>query len=192
MWRLAKPRTERWTWSLALVGGASLAAVGQLLGCATEEEILFGEPERVVGSSSVSTSSTSTGGPACVPDPDCEVSFAADLMPLFGDGIGACGAVGCHASDIAGFAFPADATGAYAAITTYVFQGSAPYVVPCEPGDSKLLCNLRVAGTAAPPYGSCGSPMPKASVNDTVSDRPLSSEELALVEAWIICGAPEN
>lgn len=188
------PNAESRTWarSMALVIGAALSVSGSLHGCATEEVVLYGEPERVVGSSSVSATSSSTGGPACVPDPDCEVSFADDLMPLFGDGIGACGAAGCHASDIAGFAFPADAAGAHAAITSYVFQGSAPYVVPCEPDASKLLCNLRVAGTAAPPFGSCGSPMPKASINDSVSDRPLTAEELALVEAWITCGAPEN
>jgi hypothetical protein len=179
-------------WSVAFVAAAAPFVSLAPSGCATEEEILYGEPERVVGSSSVSATSSSTGGPICVPDPDCEVSFTDDLMPLFGDGVGACGASGCHASDIAGFAFPADAAGAHAALTEYVFQGSAPYVVPCEPSESKLLCNLRVAGTAAPPFGSCGSPMPKASVNDSVSDRPLTADELTLVEAWIACGAPEN
>ncbi len=190
--RGAPLRSPTWSWGLALGLGALLGGAASLAACATEEEILYGEPERVVGSSSVSATSSSTGGPTCEPDPDCAVSFASDLMPLFGDGIGACGASGCHASDIAGFAFPAEAAAAHAAITSYVFQGSAPYVVPCEPEASKLLCNLRVAGTAAPPYGSCGSPMPKASVNDSVSDRPLSAEELGLVEAWIVCGAPDN
>jgi hypothetical protein len=113
-------------------------------------------------------------------------------MPLFGPGVGACGASGCHASDIAGFAFPADAAAAHEAITTYVFQGTSPYVVPCDPEASKLLCNLRVSGAQANPFGSCGSPMPKASINDAVDDRPLAPDELALVEAWIACGAPEN
>jgi hypothetical protein len=34
--------------------------------------------------------------------------------------------------------------------------------------------------------------MPKASINDSVTDRPLTADELALVETWITCGAPEN
>jgi hypothetical protein len=68
----------------------------------------------------------------------------------------------------------------------------APYIVPCDPAASKMMCNLKldpVDGTNM--YGSCTPTMPKV-LMDAVDDAPLSLIELNKIAEWITCGALDN
>ena len=172
---------------LVLAAGPLIAAGAlAVTSCATEDEVLFGDPEDVVGA----TSAGVTSGGNCNPDPACEVSFRDDVFPLLSQTAG-CGSTGCHANAVADFAFPSQAKTAREALLAYTFQGEFGYVAPCEPERSKLLCNLNLTGDAEGPFGSCGSPMPKA-IDDAVDDKELTPADLKLVTTWIACGAPDN
>lgn len=153
--------------------------------CATESDILFGEPGEIVGADAAAVSS----GGSCDPDLACDVSFREDVFPVLAN-TARCGSVGCHATAIAQFEFPPEPGLARDALLAYVFQGSEGYVVPCEPTQSKLLCNLNL-GAASDPTALCGSPMPKL-IDDQVGDEPLDEAQRAAVFAWIDCGAPDN
>ena len=156
-----------------------------VLGCATETEILFGEPDEIVGASAA----TVTSGGSCVPNLGCEVSFRDDIFPVLSEAA-RCGSVGCHATAIAQFEFPSEAGDAREALLGYNFQGSERYVVPCDPTLSRMLCNLNLGEDPAT-AGICGSPMPKL-LDDAVADAPLTEADLAAIETWISCGAPDN
>lgn len=90
---------------------------------------------------------------------------------------GRCAAEGCHSIDSAakGIAL-ADDDAAFSAAELKAFSGAVgrPYV---ELGNkaSWIACNLR---------GDVGAPMPYGDV--------LKAEDLALVEEWLRCGAPES
>lgn len=160
---------------------ASLAS----LGCETETEVLFGEPDEIVGASAATVSS----GGSCVPDLSCDVSFRDDIFPALSE-TASCGSVGCHATAIAQFEFPPNAGGARQSLIDYVYQGSERYIVPCEPTLSRMLCNLNLGEDPAT-SGVCGSPMPKL-LDDAVADEPLTEADLTAIETWIACGAPDN
>jgi hypothetical protein len=166
---------------LALVLGSSLGAPG----CATETEVLFGEPDEILGADAATISS----GGSCTPDLSCSVSFRDDIFPVLVE-TARCSSAGCHATAIAQFEFPENAGDAREALLAYVFQGSEAYVLPCQPEASKFLCNLNL-GEAAQPGSSCGSPMPKL-IDDAVSDTALSQADYDAIEQWITCGAPDN
>jgi hypothetical protein len=155
--------------------------------CATEETVRFGEPARVTGAASSTSASASTGG-ACQPDAGCATSFA-DVVAIL-EGPGACSDAACHARPVLGFQLVSgDAAAAHAALLAYELEGRGPYVVPCDPEASKMLCNLRVDPDAgASRWGSCGSTMPKA-IDDGVDDRALSLDEVGAIAEWIACGA---
>ena len=165
-----------------------MAAVLACSACATAEEIEFGEPDRAVGGTS--GGGVIAGGEECIVDEACAVSWATDVYPVLATKA-KCGSSGCHAVSTAGFEFPNAPVDAYSAVVFEVYQGSLPYVAPCFPEASKLLCNLRLEGGELGAYGTCGSPMPKA-IDDSVDDAPLTLAELQTIEAWIVCGAPEN
>jgi hypothetical protein len=165
--------------------GVAPILVALATACATETEVLFGEPGEIVGADAA----TVTSGGSCVPDLACEVSFRDDVFPVLAE-TARCGNVGCHATAIAQFEFPPEPGPARDALLAYVFQGSESYVVPCEPTQSKLLCNLNL-GDASDPSELCGSPMPKL-IDDDVADAPLDVAQRGAVLAWIDCGAPDN
>ncbi len=164
----------------------SLLLALAVTGCATEDEVLFGDPENVVGA----TGSGVTSGGSCVPDPACEASFRDDVYPVLSK-TAKCGSAGCHQTAIADFAFASDPGDAREALLAYTFQGEGSYVVPCQPELSKLLCNLNLTGDAEGAFGACGSPMPKA-LDDAVDDVELAPGDLDPIAAWIACGAPDN
>lgn len=169
------------------------ALIGQA--CATEETVLFGDPARVVGPGGSNTSTgTSTGTDvSCEPDPDCDVSFETDIFTPILETTAACAAASCHEDSIADFQYTAgDAASAYAVLVGYNLEDEGPYVVPCDPDSSTLLCNLRLEDGVENPFGSCGSVMPRAVDTDTVPDVPLTLEQLGTIADWITCGAPEN
>ncbi len=164
---------------------ALLFSAFSAMGCATETEILFGEPDEIVGASAAAV----TSGGSCTPNLGCEVSFRDDIFPVLSE-TARCGSVGCHATAIAQFEFPAEAGDAREALLGYNFQGSERYVEPCEPTLSRLLCNLNLGEDPAA-GGLCGSPMPKL-LDDNVADAPLTEADLTAIETWIACGAPDN
>ncbi len=153
--------------------------------CATESEVLFGEPGEIVGADAAAV----TSGGSCTPDLTCDVSFRDDVFPVLAE-TARCGDAGCHATAIAQFEFPPEPGPARDALLAYVFQGSDGYVVPCEPAQSKILCNLNL-GEASEPGELCGSPMPKL-IDDQVADEPLDPDQRAAIVTWIDCGAPDN
>lgn len=165
---------------------ATVCLLGLAGGCATEDQVLFGEPENVVGS----TGAGVTSGGNCVPDPACDFSFRDDVLPVLIEKA-KCSAAGCHETAIGGFAFPESAGEARAALLGYTFQGVDRYLAPCEPDRSKLLCNLNLGAGVEGPFGACGSPMPKL-LADATDDQPLSLADLDAVEGWVACGAPDN
>jgi hypothetical protein len=69
-----------------------------------------------------------------------------------------------------------DASQARASLTAHVLNG-LPYVNPCatDPSQSSIMCNLQ---------GSCGSLMPPGG--------GIAPEDLAKIDAWLRCGAPDN
>ncbi len=174
--------------ALTAIGLAAAGALWGQVGCATDDEVRFGDPDRAAAGSS---SAATTSGGECTVDPDCEISFVTDIYPVLAEKA-KCGSAGCHLMATSGFAFPNAPKNAREALLAYTFQGASPYVVPCDAASSKLVCNLKLEAGAEGPFGSCGSQMPKALASDTVTDTPLTAEELTLVSDWITCGAPDN
>ena len=195
-------------WLRVVVGAVFLAGCFLQTGCATEEDILFGDPERVAGgTSSSSVSSSSSGaGPVCMVDPSCEVSWSKDIYAKIFDApladpqpSGACSASGCHEKGAAGLLLPpGDANTAYEELVNYKVAGFGPYIVDCEPSLSRIMCNLAFVQDIDNPYvgeelslsGPCGSPMP--SLKNNTPGESLSQEQLDNVAEWIKCGAPNN
>jgi hypothetical protein len=172
--------------------------VGLLAACATEEEVRFGDPSRVSGGTAATStaSTTTTSGGACEVDPACSVSFADDVYGAILEPTGKCSTsqVPCHASPAAkgGLLIPeGNVEAAYDALTGYLLVGQdgGPYVVPCVPASSTLLCNLALADGEGPnPYhdATCGQPMPLP------PGAGLTLDELETIATWIECGAPNN
>jgi hypothetical protein len=176
---------------------SSLLVMGLLAGgCATEEEVLFGEPGRVTGGFE---GVTVTGGSSCQVNGACTVSWRQQIYPQVLDGPpGSCGAFGCHRDGAGNFIFSADPDEAYDSLLAFDLPAGRSYVVPCEPSLSHIMCNLRFEAGVDNPYvgpdaeftGGCGSSMPK--VDATVDSAPLAQEDLDLLAEWILCGAPKN
>ena len=174
-----------------------LVALVGLTGCASEVIPNYGDPAQVAGgvgggapttSSSGSSTTTSTTATECTPDPECDVSFAEDVFPLLDTKGGCAAASPCHQSGAKGLTLmPGDVAGYYAALTGYTLDDPAdPYIVPCDPDKSTILCNLQLADGAQNPYGKCGTSMPY-----TAAASPTPAE-LDLIKDWIACGAPNN
>ncbi|HHH11147.1 MAG TPA: hypothetical protein ENK23_03640 [Sorangium sp.] len=170
--------------------------------CATEESVEFGDPARVTGG----FSSGSGSEVECTPTPLCGVSFSSDIYqniftaPLDGaTPSGACAESNCHNEGAGGLVLPASsAAEAHANLLKFKLFGSLPYVVPCHPELSYIVCNLLLQPGATNPYigpnetfqGGCGSQMPKST--QEVTTQPLTGEQLATIAEWITCGAPLN
>jgi len=164
-------------------------------GCASEEIPKYGDPSQVAGgvggSGSTTTSSGTAGtGGACDPDPTCAVKFEADVFPIL-DATAKCatGAL-CHGTDGSspgGLTLEAgNPDSYYDVLTSFVMESGDDYVVACDPGSSKLLCNLQ-ASDGDNPHGECGkAPMPVSP-----ADAPTLAQ-IKVIEDWIACGAPNN
>jgi hypothetical protein len=173
-----------------------------LVACATEEQVEFGDPDKFDGS----FNSDLTGPGDCSVNNACGVSWsnrvhAAIFAAPFGgsEPSGGCGAPACHDEGAGGLLFPSDdADEAYFRLTSYELVGGRPYIVPCHPELSHLMCNLKFADGTDNPYvgedeefsGGCGSPMPKPDEN--VPAEPLNQDQLEDIAEWIACGAPQN
>jgi hypothetical protein len=171
----------------ALAGLSLLSA-----GCATEEIPPYGDPARVVAGAG--PSGAGSGG-SCTIDPSCSVSFGTQIMPIL-DGTAKCSATGpCHGGTEEVIKFMAgDTFGTLNTLRDLEIKdenlNSVPYIAPCNPDSSRMLCNLqRASGPSS--YGKCGSAMPKVD-DDGIMDMALSDAEFTLIEEWIKCGAPGN
>ena len=202
-----------WREHLQLASGALaiiLASVTVQFGCATEEEVLYGDPARVAGGTSTGTVASSSGsGEVCTIDSFCSVSWSKDIYGKIFDApkddpqpTGACSTSGCHAMGTAGFEMPpGDPDTAYASMMQHAINqgtGSGLYVVPCRPELSRVMCNLAFDEAVDNPYvgddlpmtSLCGSPMPKLNIQS--DGEPLSQQQLDDIATWIKCGAPNN
>jgi hypothetical protein len=188
--------------STALGSPRWLAIALVLCGCATEEEIEFGDPAFVAGGHAPDP----TEPPPCIPSGACAKSWRTHVYPGIFDApldgeapSGACAAPGCHDQGSGGFFFPtSNAAEAYIRLTGFELYGARKYIVPCHPQLSHALCNLRFQPDVDNPYvgedlpltGGCGSPMPKP--DELVPSSPLNQEQLDTLAEWITCGAPDN
>ncbi len=176
-----------------------LVALAAASGCASEVIPNYGDPAQVAGGvggagGSVTTSNDGGGGGTtstpteCQVDPACAVSFLEDVFPVLDTKGGCAAASPCHQAGAKGLTLmPGDAAGYYDALTNYTLDDPAdPYVVPCDPDKSTILCNLQLSGGAENPFGTCGTKMPISP-----DDGPTAAE-LDAIKDWIACGAPNN
>lgn len=118
-------------------------------------------------------------------DANCAVKFSTDIWPkLKNDGAWRCSTTGCHVSAIPpNVVVPMDsAGGTFEVLRAMKTKGTQnPYVNPCskDPAASAFLANLK---------GELGTKMPVATTGVT----PPAAADLAQVETWLKCGAPNN
>lgn len=158
-------------------------------GCATQETVPVDDLVPIVCGQFCDSATTTTTS-SCTPDPNCQFAWTTDVYAgiLESSTAGACGEPGCHETAVGGLEFPkGDAASAYANLLAYQLAGD-PYVSPCDPSGSAMLCNLALESSVTNPYASttCGSLMPKSSFP------PLTQTQLDTIAGWIDCGAPEN
>jgi hypothetical protein len=188
---------------------ASAVSAALFGGCATEEIPPYGDPAKVIGgvgatgSGSASSSSGSSGSSGssssgmCMPDAGCAVSFANDVFPIL-ENTAKCSAAVCHGPGAAQAPVmtPGDAKATVQVLLGHPFnEGSDPYIVPCNPAASKMICNMKLdTGNDTNPFGpDCLPRMPKVKIaDDGVADAPLTVMELNKIAEWISCGAPDN
>lgn len=183
-------RSQRTVGSRGLLLLAFLLALAAVWGCASEEIPRYGDPQRVGGgvggTSTGTTSSTGTGG-TCTVDTGCNVSFKDDLFPVLDQKAKCAFSPGCHGDGKGGLTLTeGDVAGYYDALTTFKLKDGSSNIVPCDPADSKMLCNLKVS-SGTNPHGTCGTQlMPPNPANAPTPD------ELTNIEDWITCGSPNN
>jgi hypothetical protein len=158
----------------------------------------FGPPDGLVGrelpapvgvdaaASPDASPSSPTDGSALLPDGgSCSVSWGSQLFPnMTASGAWKCGSSSCHG----GFQAPkvtASASATYANFAAYTLTPPAPalpYILPrnTDPTKSGIECNL--SGT------SCGNQMPLA----TGGAQLLTASQIAMIDTWVKCGAPDN
>lgn len=164
---------------LWVVGIAALACA-----CRSEETVLYGDPANVAGGGSDNGTATST---MCEPDLNCSVSFQDDVFPILDTKAGCGKTPTCHGDGAGELTLIAgDADNYLTTLSAYTLLDEGPYIVPCDPDASKLLCNLRPLTGETNPFGTCGSRMPK-----NAEDGPTEAE-INLIKDWILCGAPDN
>src|SRR5262245_3995334 len=171
-----------------MMSGAAFLVLALAAACSTEEQLRFAENGCVVGGcQGMGGRSSSSAAGSCAPNPACAVSFKTDIFAGILDGAAGCTASGCPAAGTANGNLelnPGAAAAAYSEILNYVLSksGSGPYIVPCSPQGSKMLCNLSVEGTN--PYPLCGIAMPVG--------KTITLPQFNQISEWIACGAPDN
>jgi hypothetical protein len=184
-----------------MVLAMACAVVG--MGCATEEDVNFGDPGRVAGGIPDRPEDIMT---PCEVNGACLVSWETDIFagvfsaPIGGDvPAGGCTEGECHADGAGGlFMPPTSAAETYFNLVDYQLVGGRPYIVPCHPELSHVVCNLKFADGVDNEFvgpdkeftGGCGSPMPKP--DEDVASDPLDQDQLDALAEWILCGAPQN
>jgi hypothetical protein len=174
--------------SMTVVGVAALAA------CTGEVEPQYGPPGGLrnahlpdptgttTGGADSGTPPPSDGGGGDVVTMNCTVSFKQQIYPkMQSAGTWKCAGSACHgAPSPPSVAISAtDATAAYNALKGYVINGKA-YFNPAstDPAQSSFECNLK---------GACG-----AQIMPPPPGTPATTQEIADVDTWVKCGAPNN
>jgi hypothetical protein len=121
---------------------------------------------------------SSSGASGCPTFPTCEVSYRAQIVPIFA--AASCSSRGCHGdtSKPKPLMPQNDPTQTWTNLNRYVNPAlGLPYVNSCsnDPKDSYILDNLD---------GKAGLPMPIGA--------PLTKDQRKLIERWVLCGAPNN
>jgi hypothetical protein len=190
-----------------------VAALAALLGCATEETTNFGEPSRVTtvgGDEGPVPAPVASSGGGCVVDFACGgLSFAQDVFEGIFDSLGGaqpgggCTDAQCHQIKTGNLQLTADdAVAARIALLTFVpakissLDKSIPYVSPCVPEQSQIMCNLNFGSGVTNEFfgeagGKCGSLMPKIK-NPSPVHSALNQSQYDTIVKWIQCGAPGN
>lgn len=176
--------------------------------CETQEVTSFGEPSRVTTSGEAAANSSASGG-GCNIDSACKgVTWTTNIFKNLINSTGGkqpgggCTANNCHGGTSANGKLTLDATNAdasYLALRAYKLTafGNTPYIDPCHPENSGIICNLNWSTEAnfkkIWPSGACGGPpMPYTSGHNTPVHSQLSQSELNDLVGWITCGAPKN
>lgn len=176
-----------------------IAACASALGCASEQIPSYGDPAQVAGGvgggsgggdTGAGGSGGSGGSVACEPDMSCAASWSTDVFPAL-DATAKCATgASCHGTDGTGpgnlTIEAGNADSYYEVLVSFVIESGDPYIVPCDPDKSTILCNLK-ASDGTNPRGECG----KLTMPVAKSDAPTLAQ-LQLIEDWIACGAPKN
>lgn len=169
----------------------SIAAFTAFAGCASEEIRKYGDPAEVAGgvggSSSTGTTTTSAGGGGgAMCEPTCDVSFQTDIFPVLDTAAKCADTAACHSTGKGNLTLiPGDSASYYTALTTYMLEDPAgAYIVPCDPDQSKIICNLQLNDNSN--TMPCGTGMP---LNPADGPTPAQLQD---IKDWIACGAKDN
>jgi hypothetical protein len=180
---------------LALLAGA----VGVwVYGCASAAMPSYGDPDCVPGGCGVTVStgtngSTASAGGTCIADAGCAVSYQTDIYTGIIQGTG-CTNMGCHDAVSMGTGLMlTSASTSYTNLLAYPFPSPAgPYIAPCDPGNSKMLCNMNVGDAGPAPTCTPAMPLTAAIQPGGMAGTPLTATQLNELTEWIACGAPDN
>ena len=170
----------------SVVIAASIAAAAAA--CFTEPTTLYGDPSGLsrlkLGEAGAGTLECDGGTIEPLADGGCAVSWAEDLFPLVTqnvDGGWHCADNGCHtgAQPQTPAIDPSSPGAARASLAGYKAAGK-PYIDQSkDPASSTMPCNLK---------GTCGTRrMPV-----TPPGSAATCGQLAKLEGWLRCGAPDN
>ncbi len=188
---------DRW-WTTGLVPLAMAAA-----GC-SDGGVLYGPPGGLAGKSLPQpTLSTGSGEPqtdggtvadaalvdeGAGPSGDaspCAVSWSAQIfVNMTAAGRWGCTDSSCHGGQQSP-KMTSDAKATYASLAAFTMRPPAkavPFILPgsSDPSQSGLECNLS--------GNTCGPQMPLTQAGA----QPLTKEDVAMIDAWVKCGAPNN
>jgi hypothetical protein len=112
----------------------------------------------------------------------CTVSFAKEVLAIYGTA--GCGDVNCHGGATPRNLpriDPGEPTAMWQEFQAFTLSNGKPYINPCsiDPAQSTISCNL-----AAGPPTLCGTHMPQGG--------QIQPTDIAKIETWLKCGAPNN
>lgn len=166
---------------------ATIVALAGSVAC-SDDGPHYGPPDGLTGKQLPQPTFGSSTPDASTPHIDagpCSVSWSTQIFPnMMSTGAWKCASSSCHG----GFQAPKmsdDPNVTYDALVAYTMVPPAPalpYVLPGEtdPSKSGIECNLS--------GGSCSQQMPLTQNGAT----HLSSSDLATLDTWVKCGAPDN
>jgi hypothetical protein len=123
-----------------------------------------------------------TGGGTQADAGMCTVSFASDVLKIFGTA--GCSDVNCHGGATPRNEpriEPSDGPAMWQEFQAFTLSTGKPYINPCsvDPAQSTMSCNL-----AAGPPTLCGTHMPQGG--------QITGGDITKIETWLKCGAPNN
>jgi hypothetical protein len=117
----------------------------------------------------------------------CSVSFSKDIEGFMSSTTGwDCVNSSCHGTGVNQPQITGNAAVDYPVLTKYSMNFTRPYINPCstDPGESSISCNVTTT------TNSCDS---MSQMPETVgSNTKPTTAQLAMLNAWLSCGAPNN